>query len=294
MKKVLLFVIFTTVLALFSTGCEKVPAGHVGIKVYLLGGAKGVDSEELSVGRYWIGINEELFLYPTFTQNYVWTKNPAEGSPDDESITFQDQEGMSVNADVGISYHLDPTKVSKIFQKYRKGIGEITDVFLRNMVRDAFVAKGSILPIEDIYGKGKQKFLKDVEEDVKKQTKEIGIIIDRIYFVSDIKLPKTIIVALNKKIEATQRAQQRENELREAIAQAEKDVAKADGRAESVKKKAAGDAAAIKMRAIAQSEANLTLAKSLTPELIKYKTIETWDGKLPVYTGASDTLISIK
>ena len=60
-------------LALTMVACSKAPAGHVGVKYYLLGGDKGVDSEELPPGRYWIGVNEELYLFPTFTQNYVWT-----------------------------------------------------------------------------------------------------------------------------------------------------------------------------------------------------------------------------
>ena len=75
-----LFILAVFVFAAF-TGCSKVPAGNVGIKVFLLGGAKGVDSQELGPGRYWIGWNEDLFLFPTWTQSYVWTKDPAEGSP---------------------------------------------------------------------------------------------------------------------------------------------------------------------------------------------------------------------
>ena len=114
--------------------CSTVPAGHVGVKVYLLGGSKGVDSEELGVGRYWIGMNEELYLFPTFMQNYVWTKEETEGSPTDESLSFQTADGMTANADIGISYSIDPTKVTAIFQKYRRGVDEITDTFLRNMV----------------------------------------------------------------------------------------------------------------------------------------------------------------
>ena len=42
--------------------CSRVPAGHKGIRVFLLGGDKGVDHEELGVGRYHIGINEELYI----------------------------------------------------------------------------------------------------------------------------------------------------------------------------------------------------------------------------------------
>ena len=85
----------------------------------------------LGVGRYWIGVNENLFLYPTFQQNYIWTQSEDEGSIDDESFTFQTSEGMQVGADIGVSYHLDPDKIPQIFQKYRKGIEEITSLFVK-------------------------------------------------------------------------------------------------------------------------------------------------------------------
>lgn len=85
-------------IALFNTGCDKVPAGHVGIKVYLLGGAKGVESETLGVGRYWIGWNEDLFLFPTFAQNDVWKLT----ADKDESLTFGTKEGLSVGADMAL------------------------------------------------------------------------------------------------------------------------------------------------------------------------------------------------
>ena len=94
-------------------GCSKVPVGNVGIKVYLLGSAKGVSNEEvLGVGRYYIGWNEELYLFPTFTQNYNFDK----AGQYDESITFQTSQGLSVNADVGISYSLEPSKIHVLFQ----------------------------------------------------------------------------------------------------------------------------------------------------------------------------------
>ena len=62
--------------------------------------------------------NEELYLFPTYQQNYVWTKDKTEGSPTDESITFQTKEGLSINTDVGISLSVDPDHVSVLFQKF--------------------------------------------------------------------------------------------------------------------------------------------------------------------------------
>src|ERR1041385_6871843 len=82
--------------------CDKVPTGNVGVKVHLLGGGKGVDSELLTPGRYYIGWNEDLFLFPTFTQTFIWQNYQGH----DYSMSFQTVEGLSVNADVGVIYVL--------------------------------------------------------------------------------------------------------------------------------------------------------------------------------------------
>lgn len=271
MKNVMLVVMLLALMC-GSVACSRVPSGHVGVKVFLLGGDKGVDSQELGVGRYWIGWNEELHIFPTFTQNYVWTLEATEGSPDDESITFQTKEGLSVNADIGIAYHIDPTKVSVIFQKYRKGVQEITDIYLRNIVRDAFVTVASNRPVEFVYGEGKAELRTEVENIVKAKVEPIGIMIEQISFVGNLRLPETVIRAINAKIEATQTAQMRENQLREAEAEARKKIAEAQGQAES-----------IKLVAISQAEANRILSASITSNLVEYKRIEKWNGIMPTY-----------
>lgn len=256
--------------------CSTVPAGHVGVKVYLLGGSKGVDSEELGVGRYWIGMNEQLYIFPTYMQNYTWTKEPDSTGTEDESISFQTVEGMTANADVGISYQLNPTKINKIFQTYRRGVDEITDTFLRNMVRDALVKQASTKPIEYIYGAGKAELLAAVQADVQRQTTDIGIKIDKIYWIGEIRLPETVIASINAKNAATQMAQQRQNEVAQARAEAEKKVAEAKGEADS-----------ILLKAKAQAEANRELSASITGDLVQYRALEKWDGVLPRMTGSS-------
>ena len=256
-------------LTLLLAACSNVEPGNVGIKVYLLGGNKGVDHEILGVGRYWIGMNEKLYAFPTFTQNYVWTKSATEGSPDNEEINFQTVEGMSVSADVGISYSVIPDKVPEIFQKYRKSLDEITHIYIRNMVRDAFVNVASSKPVEDVYGVGKTKMLGEVETYVRGQ---IGSMfnIERIYLVGDLRLPEQVTNSLNLKIQATQQAQQVENEIRTAKAEAEKKIAEAEGQGKS-----------ILIVAQSQADANTLLAKSLTPELVQYQALKVWNGILP-------------
>ncbi len=264
-----------------AVSCSKVPAGHVGVKVYLLGTSKGVDHEELGVGRYWIGINEELYLFPTFQQNYVWTASVTEGSPNDESLSFQTSEGMKVSADVGISYHIDPKKVSLLFEKFRKGTDEITDVYLRNYVRDSLNKTAGSYPIESVYGAGKADLIEKVQNDVAKQVNDFGIVVDKIYWIGELRLPEAVTEALNAKVQATQKAQQRENEVAEAKAEAAKKIAEARGEME-----------ALKLRQQSLTQQNLEWERLQ----IQRRYAEKWNGALPTTMppGATVPFITIK
>lgn len=266
LKRIALALLISTALV----ACDKVPTGNVGVKVYLLGGDKGVDSEELGVGRYWIGFNEELYLFPTYMQNYEWTADSRPGSETDESFSFQTADGNTATADIGISYSIDPTRVTDIFQKYRRGVNEITDTFLRNMVRDSLVKAASTKPIEYVYGAGKAELIATVQEDVSKQVAPIGINIDKIYWLGNIRLPSTIEESINAKNAATQKAQQRLNEVQQSKAEADKKIEEARGEAESILKVAE-----------AQAKANKILAESITSDLVQYRALEKWNGILP-------------
>lgn len=265
-----------------TTSCQKVPAGHVGVLVHLLGSDKGVDAEEVPVGRRWVGFNEELYLFPTFTQNDTWN--------DKESITFQTKEGLNVNTDLGISFHVDPAKVTLVFQKYRKGIDEISDVYLRNMVQDALVRAASNKDVESIYGQGKTDLLSEVETAVRAEVNDIGIVVEHIYWVGTLRLPDNVVSAINAKIGATQMAAQRENEIAQTKAEAQKAVEQARGEAESKLAVARADADAVRLRGDAEADAIRAKSKALTenPQLVQYEIAHKWDGTLPTTTfGAS-------
>jgi regulator of protease activity HflC (stomatin/prohibitin superfamily) len=247
------------------TGCmSQVPAGHVGIKVYLLGSSKGVDHEVLGVGRYYIGYNEQLFLFPTFQQNYVWSESAHEGASNDESIEFGARGGVDVKANVGVSFHIDQAKVADVFQKYREGVDEIRNIPLRNAVRNAFQRRAANYEVEQLYSTAKTKLLEDVTSDVKAEFTPLGIEIDSLSLVGNFKLPENVTKALNSKIEATQKAEQRQNEVAEAKAQAEKDIAEATGTA----------------------KANQIKMQSLNPTLLQWEAIQKWDGHMPQVTAS--------
>lgn len=93
---------------------ERVPPGHKGIIVDMLSGDES-KIEVVDVGRYFIGPYEELYTFPTFTQNYVWTRSVEEGSPVNEEVQFQDKDGLNFSGDFGVKYIVQKDKVAKLF-----------------------------------------------------------------------------------------------------------------------------------------------------------------------------------
>lgn len=262
------------IMVFFAAACDYVPAGNVGVRFDLYGNDRGVTGEVVGPGKYWLGINEKIYVFPTFSQNYVWTAGEDEGSKNDESISFQDEEGIVINADVGITYAIDGSKADVVFQKYRRGVDEITDLYLRNMVRDAINAETSKMNVANIYGVGKEELMMRVTKRVQDQVSPIGINVEKIYWIGALRLPDAIIGAINAKIEATQKAQQRENELQTAKAQAEIE-----------REKARGEADAKIIAAEAEAQSNRKIVEGLSQELVNYKAIEKWNGTLPQYSG---------
>ena len=106
--------------------------------------------------------------------------------------------------------------------------------------------------------------------------------VEKLYWIGRIKVPKAVKTAIDLKIKATQDAQRTENELRETEAKAKKNIAEAQGLAE-----------AIRLRAIAEAEANRIVAQSISQNLIEYEKVKRWDGKLSQVSGAS-ALINMK
>lgn len=254
---------------------KMISPGHVGVVVNLFGSDKGIETKELHVGMHWVAPWKRIYKFPVFEQNVIW-----EGQED--RFYFQTGEGLGVSADIGMTFSLNPSKVPNIYQKYRRGMNEITNVFMRNYVRDAVNAVASNMKIEDLYGKEKESFLHSVESSVKSDLEPLGFNIHRVYLLHRINMPDAIVESLNLKISATQRAQQRENELREVEAQAMKEIAMAKGRA-----------SALLFESEAEAKANKIISESITPNLISWNNSQKWDGHLPTVTGDSIPMLNM-
>ncbi len=262
----------------------RIDAGHVGIKVKLAGSARGV--QDIPVVTGWVMYNpltEQIVSFPISVQNVVWTASANEGRTVDESITFSSQEGVNVNSDIGLSFHIDSAKAPHLYLRFRQpDVLILADGYVRNAVREAFNDIASRMAVQEIYGAGKGKLVADVSARLRDVLGNDGFIIDQLTINGALRLPENVAQAINRAMEATQNAIQAENRVRQVRAEAEQNVAQAHGGAEAARQRAEGEADAILIRARADAKSNEIIRLSTTGTVLQYRAIERWDGKLPM------------
>jgi regulator of protease activity HflC (stomatin/prohibitin superfamily) len=286
----LLVIAFAATVGLFLLAdltLTRVDAAHVGIRVKLAGSARGVQDIPLVTG--WVffdPLTEQIISFPTSVQNVVWTASAHEGRTSDESITFSSQEGVNVNADIGLSFHIDSALAPHLYLRFRQpDLLVLADGYMRNAVREAFNDVASRMAVQDIYGAKKGKLVTDVGSKLRDVLGKDGFVIDQITINGALRLPENVAQAINRAMEATQNAIQAENRVRQVKAEAEQAVAEAHGAAEAARQRAEGEADAVLIRARADARANEIIRLSTTGSVLQYRAVQRWDGKLPLYQG---------
>jgi regulator of protease activity HflC (stomatin/prohibitin superfamily) len=279
-----------------SASCSRVEPGHVGIRIRLAGSARGVQNAPIVTG--WVVYNpltEQVIEFPTNVQNIIWTRDVNEGSPVDESITFASSEGVTINADIGLAFHIDGEKAPKLYSRFReRDVLVLAHGYVRNVVREALSEVASQLPVQEIYGSGKTKVIRDALELISARLSPDGFIIDQLSFASALRLPDNVVAAINRAIEATQSAIQSENRVRQTRAEADQAITAARGEAEAARQRARGEADSLLIRARGEAQANEIVRLSMTPEVLQYRVQQRWDGHLPVVTSGTLPMLTVE
>jgi len=303
-------VVAVTMIVLSIFGCAtltRIDVGHIGVKVKLAGSDRGVQDMQLKTG--WVFYNpltEQVVEFPVSVQNIILSASKHEGNDPkdkdnehgvDESLTFSSTEGMNINADIGFSFHIDSQQAPHLYARFRQNdMRQLAYGYMRNVLRESFNEVGSTMPIQDIYGAGKSKMLADVTAKCAAKLGTDGIIIDQLTINGALRLPQNVADAINNATAATQNAIQSENKVRQVKAEADQTIAQAHGAAEAARQKATGEADALIIKTKAEAETRITQAESqakankiinssLTPQVIQFKYVDTWNGTLPTYVG---------
>ncbi|MEQ1666652.1 MAG: prohibitin family protein [Bdellovibrionales bacterium] len=262
--KTIISIIIALLLGIFMTiaSCNRINAGHVGVKVKLTGSDKGVQDVTEVTG--WVFVNPlayEVYEFPTFIQHKEYSN--------ENSFVVNSKDGSEFHVSPVINYNIQPEKVVYIFQKYRRSLKDIEDGFLKTAVYDAFRLVANAYTADSLIS-SREVFEVKIKATLIDRLGKDGFVVQQ--FTSNLSYPETFKQSIEAKNAAVQRALQADNEVKTAEAEAKIKIAQAEGIGQ-----------ALRIQADADAYANLARQKSLTPLLIQQQFIEKWNGTLPVY-----------
>jgi regulator of protease activity HflC (stomatin/prohibitin superfamily) len=267
-KVIALFVVLGSFLMFLPASCERIDAGHVGIKVNNTASEKGVSKTELVTGwQFYIPWMSQVYEWPTYVQHKEY-----------DTIEVTMKGGTIFRAAPAINYSVISDSVSSIFESFRRDLPEIEDGFLKTCMLESFRSTaGDFTP--DSLLMNRQLFENTVRERFIKQVRPKGFLLAQL--TSNLTPPPALVESITLKNRAVQNAQTEENKVKISIAQANQKIAVARG-----------DSAQLVIRAQSEAKAYELQQRNLTPELLKKMYLDKWNGTLPsVMTGNGSNMM---
>ena len=272
MNRILVVLGLAVLLVVGVFSCERIDAGHVGVKVNLYGSGKGVsDVTECTGLVFYNPMSTKIYEFPTYIQHKEYKKSE-EG---DNSFIVNSKDGSEFSVSPIMNYSVQRDKVPAIFAKYRRSLPEIEEGFLKTAVYDAFRLAANKYTADGLIS-NREVFEVEVRRILVSQLQKEGFILNQ--FTSNLIYPDSFKKAINAKNNAVQSALMAENKVKQAEAEAKIKVATANVNAE-----------ALLANARAEAESNRLRQQTLTPMLIQQQWIEKWKGNVPTTQLGSGT-----
>ena len=206
-------------LVLLFNSCERVDAGHVGVKVNMYGDNKGVDDVVAVTGMvFYNPITTRIYEFPTYIQHKEYKG--------ENSFIVNSKDGSEFNVSPIMNYSVQREKVPAIFSKYRRPLEDIEEGFLKTAVYDAFRLATNKYTADELIS-NRAVFEIEVRRLLDGQLLKEGFTINQ--FTSNLIYPETFKRSIEAKNNAVQAALRAENEVKTAEAQAKIKVATAEG-----------------------------------------------------------------
>jgi regulator of protease activity HflC (stomatin/prohibitin superfamily) len=271
-KLVLGLIIGIFMMIFMLNSCERIDAGHVGVKVNLYGTGKGVgDVTECTGFVFYNPLTTKIYEFPTYIQHKEYIKTEDE----DNSFVVNSKDGSEFHVAPIVNYSVQRDKVPFIFGKYRRTLESIEEGFLKTTIYDAFRMTANSYTAEELIS-NRQTFETKVRAKLDDDLLKEGFVINQL--TSNLGYPETFKKAIEAKNNAVQQSLTAENQVKTAEANAKIQVAKAEGNAQA-------------MLATAKAEAESYRLKqsSITPMLLQQMWIEKWNGQMPTTQLGSGT-----
>ncbi len=220
--------------ASFANRCFlSVPAAYVATVYDPLRG--GVQSTELPEGFHFVLPWWRTELWRVQTQEYTMSAIRSEGAViGDDSIHCQTNEGLGLNLDVTVLFHIDPKDAHALWQKVGEDYQQvIVRPYARNVIR-MVVAKYSVV---DVYGAKRQQIEQEITGAMRQAFVEKGIALESVMLRNVEFANPEFAQAITEKQVAEQQIRTEEQNLRRAQIEKQTTIAQAKGEAEAIQRR---------------------------------------------------------
>ncbi len=222
----------------FTNACYlSVPAAHVAAVYDPLRG--GVQPVHLPEGFHFVAPWWTTQVFRVQTQEYTMSGIHNEGAViGDDSITCQTNEGLGLNLDVTILFHISPKAVNELWQNVG-GAAEYQSILVRPYARNAIrmvVARYSVI---DVYGAQRQKIEREIFSEIKEAFAAKGLELESVLLRNVEFANPEFAQAITDKQVAQQQINTEVQNLERARIEKQTTVAQAKGEATAIAKRGA-------------------------------------------------------
>jgi len=244
-KKQLIVMSITTLIAFLLLSWVIVPAGATGV-YHLFGKVK---DKEFSSGFHFKNPLAQVTLMSIRTEEYTMSIVPEEGEKKGvDSIDALTKEGLKVQMDITVLYHLKEEKASDVY----KEIGtNYVEKIIRPQIRSGIRETVAMYEAKDIYSEKREEVENKILEILKKNIESRGVVVEEV-LLRNVVLPTGLTEAIENKLKAEQEAQRMDFVLMKEKKEAERKAVEAQG----------------------IRTAQETINRTLTPEYLRWYAIE--------------------
>ena len=258
--------VFLVSMIYFISGCNRIDAGHVGIKVNMAGGEKGVSKTEFVTGwNFAEPFTTKVYEFPTFQQHCEY-----------EPMEVPTKGGTMFTVHPMFNYNLQAGDVGDMFQHFRLPL---------NVLEQGYIKSAMLISLREVTNRFTVDSLLNnistydaaVSEEFNQKLHPYFLVTQ---FTSNMKPDKGLANIILKKAETLQNALTIENQQKAIKAQAANDIIEAER-----------DAKVKVIGAQAEADKQKLLQLNLSPMLLQKMWIEAWEkggSQVPTYMMGSN------
>ncbi len=142
-----------------------------------------------------------------------------------ERMIVPSKEGLSVDSEISLLYHVNPDRAKEVYIQFGSNYQEVVIISnLRATTREICARYEA----KELYSTQREKIENAIKDQLTKQISQYGFIIDAV-LLRDIIMPKEIILAIERKVEAEQNALTMEFIIDKQKKEAERQIIEAEG-----------------------------------------------------------------